>query len=62
MTGQTMRSGLLAGFAAGFIYLFISVETGGGKGAALVALGFVLVVAVVTIIISTVIIRSRSTT
>lgn len=59
--GARLRSSLLAGFIAGFIWLFITSFTDIDRTAsALIGLGFVVVVAVVTAVIAGMIGRSHT--
>lgn len=59
--GEHLRSALLGGFAAGFIFMFISNLTGmGPTTAALVGLAFVLVGALVTGVIAGMIHKSHT--
>lgn len=51
--GDQLRSNLLAGFVAGFIWMFITAFTGMDRTTtALVGLGFVVVVALITAVVS----------
>lgn len=59
--GEQLRSSLLAGFISGFIWLFItSFTTMDRNTTALIGLGFVVVVAVLTAVIGNVISKGHS--
>lgn len=62
--GAQLRSALLAGFAAGFIWMFISNMVGGqdAKTIAWVGLIFVVAVAVITAAIAAVVARGKTST
>lgn len=59
--GDRLRSALLAGFIAGFIWLFITSFTDINRNtAALLGLGFVVVVALVTAVVSGMVDKSHT--
>lgn len=62
--GEQLRSGLLAGFTAGFIWMFLSNLIGGQdpKTVAWIGLIFVVSAAIITMVIAAIISRGKAGT